>query len=164
MSDWESTTKIGSKFRGAGAAPRENTIRSQSALNAAQRSGAILSTEKKYATGNAIGKGGGGQHLTKVDRSDDIVKLGYVNPKVSEAARKRRNEEGFKMTIKELAMKCNVQPPQIASVEAGTHKTGDDLEALLNKMELHLKVWLHGSNIGSPKEKVYKRNNNPAKK
>ena len=54
MSDWDSVTKIGAKHRGAGATPRETTIKGKSALNAAQRSGTVLGTEKKYATGNVV--------------------------------------------------------------------------------------------------------------
>jgi putative transcription factor len=52
MSDWDQVTKIGSKSRGGAAGPRETVIKGNSALNAAQRSGGIVATEKKFATAN----------------------------------------------------------------------------------------------------------------
>lgn len=48
MSDeWDAVTKIGKNVRAGGGAARATVARSQSEINAARRSGAIVSTDKK---------------------------------------------------------------------------------------------------------------------
>lgn len=51
--DWDTVTKIGSKT-GGGSSQRETVVKGKGALNKAARTGAIVATEKKFATGNSV--------------------------------------------------------------------------------------------------------------
>lgn len=54
--DWDNVTRIGSKVRAGGgtAVDRERVVKGKSAINAASRSGAIIGSEKKFASSNSV--------------------------------------------------------------------------------------------------------------
>ncbi|MCJ1450784.1 multiprotein-bridging factor 1 [Mycoblastus sanguinarius] len=136
--DWDTVTKIGSKT-GGGSSQRETVVRGKGALNQAQRTGAIIGTEKKFATGNTVNKAGSeGQRLTKVDRSDDIVAPQKVSQDVGTNIRNRRSKEGpYKMTQAQLAQKVNAQANDIKLLESGDAIKN---QGLLNRVARVLKI------------------------
>ncbi|KAL2404967.1 Multiprotein-bridging factor 1 [Exophiala dermatitidis] len=146
--EWDSVTRIGSRVRaGGGAAERERVVKGRTALNAAQRSGAIVLTEKKYG-GTNTKSNVEGQHATKVDRSDDIVKPKTVSRQLAQAALRRRNEMQPKMTQADLAKKVslNISVIQALEKEGGPIPSQQDLA----KIEKALGVKLRGTDIGAP--------------
>ena len=162
--DWDTVTKIGSKT-GGGSSQRETVVRGKGAINQAQRSGAIIGTEKKFATGNAVSlrilqipfpspplfplltlplpskaskSGTEGQRLTKVDRSDDIIAPNKVPAEIGQNIRNRRSKEGpYKMTQAQLAQKVNAPAKDIQTLESGDAIKN---QALLNKVARVLKI------------------------
>ncbi|SCV01269.1 LANO_0F10946g1_1 [Lachancea nothofagi CBS 11611] len=144
MSDWDSTTMIGSKVRTGGGGPRQQVARTQGEINAARRSGNVLSVDKKYSSSNAKGNNEG-QRLTMVDRETDIVVPKKLDASVGKAIAKARGDKG--LTQKDLATKINEKPTVINDYEAGRAIPN---QQILAKIERTLAVKLRGKGIGEP--------------
>ncbi|CAG8373279.1 unnamed protein product [Penicillium salamii] len=129
MSDWDTTTMIGNRRTGAGAPQHQQTLRGNSAINAAKRTGGV-SAEKKYTTGNLAAKAGQpeGQLMTKVDRSDDIVKPKYIESHIVENVKRARAAKN--MSQKQVAAAASIPVGVYAEIENGKAMAKDANPAL----------------------------------
>lgn len=90
-----------------------------------------------------------GQHLTRVDRSDDIVKPKLIDRSIGTLIMNRRNEEAYKMTQKELATKCSTNSGVIQGFESGTAISD---QKVLSTIERVLNIHLRGAKMGEKKD------------
>ncbi|XP_071476494.1 endothelial differentiation-related factor 1 homolog [Diadema antillarum] len=136
--DWDEVTYLRKKT------PRAAQLRSQQAVNAAQRKGAQVDTTKKY---NA---GGNRQHMNnkdtaKLDRETEELHHNRVSMDVGKIIQRARQEKNF--TQKDLATKINEKPQVINDYEAGRAIPNNQI---FNKLERVLGVKLRGKDKGKP--------------
>ncbi|WWD16311.1 multiprotein-bridging factor 1 [Kwoniella shandongensis] len=145
MSGWDDKPQV------IGFRQQRPTVAKGSTLNAAQRTGAVVSTESKGA-GQTKGPADH-QRIAKLDRDDapkPPEKVGQDVGKAVAAARMAiKNAEGKSMTQKELATSVNAKPTDITDLEAG--RAVPD-QQLLTKLERKLGIKLRGAKnlIGTP--------------
>lgn len=142
--DWDSQTVVGSRARVGGSGPRTGVARSTGALNSAMRSGNVLSTEKKFATGNHSNNPEG-QRLAKIDRDDNAAPPPKVSLSVGRAIQQGRQAKN--LSQKDLATAIAEKPQIVSEYESGK---GIPNQQVLGKMEKKLGVKLRGKDIGSP--------------
>lgn len=143
--EWDSVTVIGSKARSGANGPRTTVARSQAEINAAMRTGNLIATEKKYKVQGSRAHAAEGQHLTKIDRENEVAPPPKVSMSVGKAMQKARADK--KLTQKDLATRVNEKPTVINDYEAGRAVPN---QALLGKIERVLGVKLRGKDIGAP--------------
>ncbi|KAL4219538.1 Endothelial differentiation-related factor 1 [Mactra antiquata] len=136
--DWDSVTYIRKKQ------PKSGALRTQQALNSAQRQGIPIETEKKYAGGQNK------QHSTskntaKLDRETEELHHQTVGLEVSKLIQQARQAKGF--TQKELATKINEKQQIINEYEAGKAIPNNQI---MSKLERTLGVRLRGKDKGQP--------------
>ncbi|KAF9348076.1 multiprotein-bridging factor 1 [Mortierella sp. NVP85] len=125
-------------------AEHSKVTRSSADINAARRSGAVVSTEKKV-TSNAGHVGEDFRRLAKVAETDDIIAPKAVSMDVGKAIAQAR--QALQMTQKELGVKVNEKQTVINDYEAGRAVPN---QQILGKLERALGVKLRGKDIGSP--------------
>ncbi|KAJ3048187.1 multiprotein-bridging factor 1 [Rhizophlyctis rosea] len=140
MSDeWDSQTVIRKRAQNSTAA------RSESALNAARRTGAGVTSEKK-GTGNANVAGIDAGKAAKIDRETEDFHVERVGLSVGKAIQQARQAKN--LTQKDLATKINEKPSVVNDYESG--RAANPNQQVLGKMERVLGVKLRGKDIGAP--------------
>lgn len=132
--DWDKVTYLRKKQ------PKAQELKSQSAINQAQRSGVPIETSKKFAAGSNR------QHQVdknsaSLDREFDELKHASVSIDVARTIQQARNAKN--MTQKEFATAINEQERVVKEYEQGKAIPNNQV---LAKMERVLGVKLRGKN------------------
>lgn len=136
MSDWETVTILRKK------PPKASAMKTEQAINAARRQGAVIETQQKY---------GGGQNkqhvvtksIAKLDRETEELRHEKVPLDVGKLIQQGRQGKGWSQ--KDLATKINEKPQVINDYEAGRAIPN---QVILGKMEKVLGVKLRGKDRG----------------
>ncbi|KAK9469587.1 multi protein bridging factor 1-domain-containing protein [Lipomyces arxii] len=139
--EWDSVTVIGKKANNY----HSTTARSNAEINSARRTGAVVSTDKKWGAGSNKVGGVEGQRLAKIDRENEVAPPAKLDLSVGKAISKARLEKN--LTQKDLAVKVNERANVINDYEMGRAVPN---QMLLGKLERVLAVKLRGKDIGSP--------------
>ncbi|KFM78807.1 endothelial differentiation-related factor 1-like [Stegodyphus dumicola] len=139
-SDWDTVTYLRKK------PPKASQLRSQQAINAAQRQGLAIETTKKFNA--ATNK----QHQTtlntsKLDKETEQLHHETVGLDVGRLIQQGRQNKG--LTQKDLATRINEKPQVINDYEAGRAVPN---QQILTKIERVIGMKLRGKEKGQPME------------
>lgn len=136
--EWDSVTVLRKK------PPKASAMKSQQAINAAQKQGIPIETNKKYnaATNKHTGTT---LNTTKLDRETEELHHNTVAIDVAKLIQQARQQKGI--TQKELATKICEKPQVVNDYEAGKAIPN---QQILAKLEKALGVKLRGKEKGQP--------------
>lgn len=138
MSDWDDVTYLRKK------PPKASQLRSQQAINAAQRQGVSIDTSKKY--GAALNKQhSANKNTAKLDRETEELHHDKLDMDTARLIQKARQDR--ELTQKELASKISERPQIVNEYESGKAIPN---QQILSKMERALGVKLRGKDKGKP--------------
>jgi len=143
--DRDSKTIIGFKKQTA------KVAKTESQLNAARRSGAVVGTDKKLSVGNKSHQGTDHQRIAKLDRENEVAPPPKIAPSVGRAIQDGRM--ALKLSQKDVAQKINEKPSVLQDYESGKAVPNPQI---LGKLERVLGVKLRGSDIGKKLETTKK--------
>lgn len=124
--------------------PKASQLKSQQAINSAQRQGLDIETTKKYA-GGGNKQHSANKNTAKLDRETEELHHETVSLDVGRLIQQNRQAKGF--TQKELATKINEKPQVINDYEAGRAIPN---QQIMGKLERVLGVKLRGKDKGTP--------------
>ncbi|KAF6765019.1 multi protein bridging factor 1-domain-containing protein [Ephemerocybe angulata] len=140
--DWDSKTVIGFKRQTA------KVTKKDSDLNAARRTGSVVATDKKIASGsNKAHVGTDHQRIAKLDRENEVAPPPKIAPSVGRAIQNGRQDK--QLSQKDLAQRINEKPSVLQDYESGKAIPNPQI---LSKLERALGVKLRGSDIGKKLE------------
>ncbi|XP_060593804.1 endothelial differentiation-related factor 1-like [Ruditapes philippinarum] len=124
--------------------PKSGTLKTQQALNSAQRQGVAIDTEKKFA-GGLNKQHAATKNTAKLDRETEELHHEHVALDVCKLIQQSRQAKGW--TQKELATKINEKPQVINEYESGKAIPNN---IIMSKLERNLGVRLRGKDRGKP--------------
>lgn len=124
--------------------PKSSQLRSQQAVNAAQRSGATIDTTKKF-TASTNKQHSASKNTAKLDRETEELHHDTISLDVGRLVQQGRQAKS--LTQKELATRINEKPQVINDYEAGRAIPN---QQILSKLERVLGMKLRGKDKGGP--------------
>ena len=137
-SDWDHVTVLRKK------APKAADLKSQQAVNMAQKKGLAIETNKKFAAGTNK-KASTSLNTARLDQETEELRHETVSSDVSKLIQQGRQTKG--LTQKELATRICEKPQVINEYEAGK---GIPNQQILGKIERVIGIRLRGKDKGKP--------------